>query len=373
MSTQDNFEFTISREQLMTILQPVTGVVEKRQTLPILANALFQISGKKISVTATDLEVQLTGYGELENMVSDFSVTLPAKKLMDICKGLSDDAIVNFYFENQKVKVVSGRAKFMLSTLPADDFPAVEDGPNTTEFEIRQADLCHLLQRTYFAMAQQDVRYFLNGILLEIKENKLTAVSTDGHRLALCRSPLLSNIDEPVQVILPRRGVLELMRLLTENEKTLAVTIGQNHIRLLTEKHIFTSKLVDGRFPDYNRVIPSNTHYESFIDREKFKEALNRVSILCNEKFKGIRLSFTENMICIAASNAAQEKAEEEIEVKYNAEPVEMGFNVRYLLDVLNALPGNIRLSFSDPSNSILITDEKDSLDCAYVIMPMLL
>lgn len=364
-------QVSIERDKLMSILQPVSGIVEKRQTLPILSNVLFVVKKNLLSVTATDLETQLTGCVPLIGCDEDFNITIPARKLIDICRGLPDGVIIEFFFENQKVTIKSDRSRYTLATLPADEYPAVEDGPNSVEFAIKQRDLQGLIHRTAFAMAQQDVRYYLNGICLYVSSSEIVSVATDGHRLAMNKVSIESNIPQPIQVILPRKGVLELMRLLDDSTENVAITIGQSHFRMETDSYIFTSKLLDGRFPDYKRVIPISPDKHIIIERDIFKDALNRASILCNEKFKGIRFDVANDLLTMTASNTVHEEAREELEISYDAEPIEIGFNVKYLLDVIQVLPGKVRLSFTDANSSILVTDADDVIDVAYVIMPM--
>ena len=250
-------KFSISRDALLKPLNLVAGVVERRQTLPILSNVLMVLEGDQLSLTGTDLEVELVGRVALPSPVSaPGEVTVPARKLVDICKSLPEGSEIQFTVEDGKVTVRSGRSRFTLSTLPAREFPAVEEGVGTHRFTVKQGQLRRLIDRTAFAMAQQDVRYYLNGMLLELKGGRLRVVATDGHRLAMCTLPSPVPVDEDTQVILPRKGVLELSRLLLEEDQDIAMVLGSNHLRATTDGFTFTSKLVDGKFPDYERVLP---------------------------------------------------------------------------------------------------------------------
>ncbi|MEG6654067.1 DNA polymerase III subunit beta, partial [Pseudomonas aeruginosa] len=243
--------FTIQREALLKPLQLVAGVVERRQTLPVLSNVLLVVEGQQLSLTGTDLEVELVGRVVLEDAAEPGEITVPARKLMDICKSLPNDVLIDIRVEEQKLLVKAGRSRFTLSTLPANDFPTVEEGPGSLNFSIAQSKLRRLIDRTSFAMAQQDVRYYLNGMLLEVNGGTLRSVATDGHRLAMCSLDAQIPSQDRHQVIVPRKGILELARLLTEQDGEVGIVLGQHHIRATTGEFTFTSKLVDGKFPDY--------------------------------------------------------------------------------------------------------------------------
>ena len=248
--------FTIQREALLKPLQLVAGVVERRQTLPVLSNVLLVVEGQQLSLTGTDLEVELVGRVTLEDAAEPGEITVPARKLMDICKSLPNDAMIDIRVDEQKLIVKAGRSRFTLSTLPANDFPSVEDGQGSLTFTLVQSKLRRLIERTSFAMAQQDVRYYLNGMLLEVSAGIIRAVATDGHRLAMCSMQADIGQADRHQVIVPRKGILELARLLTEPDGNVSIVLGQHHIRATTGEFTFTSKLVDGKFPDYERVLP---------------------------------------------------------------------------------------------------------------------
>lgn len=364
-------KFTVSRDALLKPLNLVAGVVERRQTLPILANVLMVLDGDHLSLTGTDLEVELVGRVQLSGKTEPGEVTVPARKLVDICKSLPEGSDIHFVLKEGKVTVKSGRSRFTLSTLPAREFPNVEDSMGTHQFRVKQGQLKRLIDRTGFAMAQQDVRYYLNGMLWELDDKQLRVVATDGHRLALCTLPERLDTDGETQVILPRKGVLELSRLLLEEEAEIAVVIGSNHIRATTDEFTFTSKLVDGKFPDYQRVLPRSPDKVVVGSRLELRQAFTRTAILSNEKYRGVRLKVTENNLDIVANNPEQEEAEETVPVQYSGEKLEIGFNVSYLLDVLGVLSGDeVKLSLSDPNSSALL-EESEEGDSLYVVMPM--
>ena len=366
-------KFVIPREALLKPLHLAAGVVERRQTLPILANVLLALSGNRLSITGTDLEVELVGHVELETAPdSQGEVTVPARKLVDICKSLPEGCQIEFALDEQRLVIRSGRSRFTLSTLPAADFPSVQDSPGSVELRMKQSDLKRLIERTSFAMAQQDVRYYLNGMLWEVNPASLRSVATDGHRLAMCTLKRESTVAaEGLQVILPRKGVIELSRLLTEEEGLVTVVIGANHFRANAGVFQFTSKLIDGKFPDYERVLPRVTTKVVYGDREELRHSFSRASILSNEKYRGVRLNLSAGSLRIVANNPEQEEAEEEVSVDYQGEGLEIGFNVSYLLDVLGVLSErNIKMSLADANSSVLL-EEAESGDSLYVVMPM--
>jgi DNA polymerase-3 subunit beta len=325
----------------------------------------------RLSLTGTDLEVELVGRVQLPAEAESGEVTVPARKLVDICKSLPEGSDIDFSVQDSKVTVKSGRSRFTLSTLPSREFPNVEDSLGTHQFTLKQGELKRLIDRTGFAMAQQDVRYYLNGMLWELSGKQLRVVATDGHRLAMCTLPHKVDVNGDTQVILPRKGVLELSRLLLEDDAEIAVVIGSNHMRATTSDFTFTSKLVDGKFPDYQRVLPRAADKTVLGSRLELRQAFTRTAILSNEKYRGVRLKLTDNSLDILANNPEQEEAEETVPVEYQGDGLEVGFNVSYLLDVLGVLSGEqIKLSLSDPNSSALL-EESDAGDSLYVVMPM--
>ena len=365
-------QFEISREALIKPLQLVTGVVERRQTLPVLSNVLLSLDKKTLSLTGTDLEVELMGSVQVDKSSSGGEITVPARKLMDICKSLPDSATLKFDLGDDKLKIQSGRSRFTLSTLPATDFPSVDETSGTLTFSASKELLKTMLHNTSFAMAQQDVRYYLNGMLIEVSANHLRVVATDGHRMAMQTESMKSGVKETTGVIIPRKGVLELGRLLSEGgDEAVNVVIGTNHIRATMDHFTFTSKLVDGKFPDYNRVLPKGGDKNVVAGRGQLRDSLNRTAILSNEKFRGIRLILSNDELKIIASNPEQEEAEETVSVEYKGDSLEIGFNVLYLVDVLNVLASdNVQVILSDPNSPALLQTSENS-NAVYVVMPM--
>lgn len=362
-------KLSASREAFLNPLQAVIGVVERRQTMPILANILIVARAGKVSLTATDLEVEMVAAADIA-ADGDGEVTLPGRKLLDICKALADSGKIEISIAGEKATVRSGRSRFTLATLPATEFPVIEDIHAQQSISLQQGALKRLLEKTQFSMAHQDVRYYLNGLLLEIQKGRLRGVATDGHRLALCDVNFDADTDGSHQVIVPRKGVLELQRLLGEDGE-LTLSLGTNHIRVEVGSIRFTSKLIDGRFPDYQRVIPKQDGSFILADREDLRHSLYRTAILSNEKYRGIRLDMAMNSLRIQAHNPEQEEAEEELEVSYDGDSMEVGFNVNYLMDALGALDGEqVNVQISDPSSSCLIWDAGTE-GCKYVVMPM--
>jgi DNA polymerase-3 subunit beta len=363
-------KFSTSKETILKPLQAVMGVVERRQTMPILANVLLVAKGKDISLTATDLEVELVARTGIDKVDSAGEVTVPGRKLLDICRALPDEAAVQFQLDGDRLVVKSGRTRFVLSTLPAAEFPVVDSIEAVHNLQISQAELGRLLGKTHFAMAQQDVRYYLNGLLLETNKKSVRAVATDGHRLALCELALGDQKAGPHQVIIPRKGVQELQRLLG-GEGDVVLAIGNNHVRATIGDIRFTSKLIDGRFPDYERVIPKPQKNVLKASREVLRGALQRAAILSNEKYRGVRLELADGLLRIQANNPDQEEARDELEVEYGGEAMEIGFNVNYLLDALAAVESeDVEVGFVDPNSSCLIGATGGG-DARYVVMPM--
>ena len=360
----------IEKETLLNPLQQIIGAVEKRQTMPALSNVLLRATDNSLTLTATDLEIELVS--QIAMVVDEpGEITVPARKLLDICKSLPNEAMINFSVKDNKALVQSGRSRFTLATLPASDFPALDAINSIYELEITQHTLHDLIDKTAFAMAQQDVRYYLNGLMIEVSANNIRAVATDGHRLAYCEKETSADISDIKQVILPRKGVLELVRLLNDTDETVKITLGSNHLQVEFNEVRLTSKLIDGRFPDYNRVMPEDGVNTITADRDQLRQALIRASILSNEKYRGIRLILENNLIKLQAQNPDQEEADVEQEVVYAGEDIEIGFNVNYMLDVLNVTNSDmVQASLRDSNSSFLLT-YPDQSDCKYVIMPM--
>ena len=364
-------KLTAGREALLKPLQSVIGVVERRQTMPILANVLLVARNGQVAITATDLEVELVASAEV-NVQTPGEVTVPGRKLFDICRALPENAEIAISLSGEKLSVRSGKSKFSLTTLPAAEFPTVEEINAGESLALPRESLARLLEKTHFSMAQQDVRYYLNGLLLESRKAHLRAVATDGHRLALCQVEL-GRADAPEkQVIVPRKGILELQRLISGGgDDELRIELGSNHIRIQLPGIRFTSKLVDGRFPEYERVIPKDTGNQLSADRQLLKGALQRTAILSNEKYRGIRLIIRKGNVVLQAHNPEQEEAEEEVEIEYDGDDIEIGFNVSYLQDALGAIDSErVTVSVVDGNSSCLLREPGND-DCKYVVMPM--
>ncbi len=369
-------KFTASREALLRPLQLVAGIVERRQTLPVLSNVLVTLKDSKLSITGTDLEVEIRSQVELEQAGESGGITLPARKFVDICRSLPDGAEIKFATEEGRAILRSGRSRFALSTLPVNEFPTVDEQAGRLSFSVPQERLKQLIDKTAFAMAQQDVRYYLNGMLWEVNGGQLRAVAADGHRLAMsdCEIQLNPNNtdsdEKPEQSILPRKGVVELARLLGDGEDV-NVVMGANHVRIEGADFCFTSKLVDGAYPDYERVLPKGGTQILEGQREDLRQAFQRAAILSNEKYRGVRMQVEGDQLTIMANNPEQETAEEEIAVGYTGSSLEIGFNVNYIIDVLGVLGGEkVRFTFADSNSSALIDDQGDD-KTVYVIMPM--
>ncbi len=364
-------KFTMHRENLLKPLQAVQGVVERRQTLPILANFLLTIDGGQLSVTATDMELELVASTELPDAEAG-EVTVPARKLVDICRSLPADAEIRLEVDGERALIRSGRSRFKLTTLPAVDYPSSDSLTGELRVTVKEGQLRRLLELTHFAMAHQDVRYYLNGLLLDIGEGLLRAVATDGHRLAIAEIPVQTG-DAARQVIVPRKGISELLRLLGNGDEEVIIEVGSNAIQIALPEVRLTSKLIDGKFPDYRRVVPKGEDSDKtvVVDRERVRQALARAAILSNDKYRAVRLCLEANVLRVVANNPEQEEAEDEVEVAYEGEGLEIGFNVSYLIDALTALPGEeAEIHLGDSSSSCLITPKGEG-DCQYVVMPM--
>ncbi len=363
-------QFIVSRENLLKPLQQVCGVLSSRPNVPVLNNVLLQIEGARLTITGTDLEVELSAQAQLDS-AGEGTFTIPARKFLDICRSLPENAVITVDFEEDRAIVRSGRTTFNLATFPAEEYPNLADWQSEVDFTVSQATIRRLIEATQFSMANNDARYFLNGMKFETEGNLLRTVATDGHRLAVCTIELDQDLQNH-SVILPRKGVLELARLLdAASEQPARLQIGTNNFRVELGSVVFTSKLIDGRFPDYRRVLPRNADRILESDWESLKQSFVRASILSSEKVRTVRLELNQNQLIITAKNPEQEEVEEILDVSYQSEPIEIGFNVSYVLDVLNALKcQQVRVRFTDASSSCLIEDCEDNT-AEYVIMPM--
>lgn len=362
--------FNLQREVLLKPLQQVVGVVERRQTLPVLANLLVNVSDGRVSFTGTDLEVEMVA--GVAAKTSEFGeITIPARKLFDICKALPDGVSVDVKLGGDRVVVSAGRSRFTLATLPASEFPTIDSIEMVDRVELPEASLKNLMERTGFAMAHQDVRYYLNGMLVDLREDALRCVATDGHRLALAETVVQARVAQRRQIIIPRKGVLELQGLLEGGDGSITLEFGKNHLRVRRGDVQFTSKLIDGRFPDYEAVIPIGADKEVRIGRETLRTALQRAAILSNEKYRGVKLDVAPGRLGIIAHNPEQEEAHEELEADTSVADLSVGFNVNYLLDALGALSGeNVVVCLRDGQSSCLLKSA-DSEESRHVVMPL--
>lgn len=359
------------RDTLLAPLQSVSGIVERRHTLPILSNVLLEKKGDKLTLLATDIEIQITTATAVGAGDGDGAVTVGARKLQEILRSLPEGSEVSLILEDKRLQVRAGKSRFSLQTLPADDFPrmTLAEG-ETREFQISQKAFRQLLGKTQYSMAAQDVRYYLNGLLLLVEGSELRAVATDGHRLAFASVAIDADLPRQ-EMILPRKTVLELNRLLVDSDDLLNITLTPNQVRFTFGSVVLVSKLIDGKFPDYERVVPSSLKNHMKVGRQTLMQAMNRAAILTNEKFRGIRVVLGENSLKLMAANAEQEEAQEEIEVEYAGDAIDVGFNVGYLLDVLNNVhTEEIQWSFNDANSSALVTVPGNER-FKYVIMPM--
>lgn len=364
------FELTIGKQQILAPLLMVAGAVDKKQSLPILSNILLQLTDQQFSVTATDLEIQITAVVPCAAMTQG-AVTVPAKKIIDIIRSLDDEAVPNLSWNGNVLSIKTGRSQFKLSTLPAVDYPIAEDDVSELEFSVQASALMRLLQATYFAMAQQDVRVYLNGLFLEIDAKSITAVTADGHRMAICRLADVA-IEKHHRLLIPKKGIQEMMRLLasTPDEKVV-LSASKNHVSLSTSQFKFSSKLIEARFPPYTKAIPKDHERMVIIDRDVLKRALSRIIILANEKLRAVVLRIEPNSLTLVASNKEQEEGIETLPAETQGEPLTIGLNATYLLDVLNYFnEGPLRLTFGDANSSILVQAINDD-HYQYIIMPM--
>jgi len=364
-----------TQDQVLGALQAVAGIVERRHTLPILANVLIRKTGASLELTTSDLEIQVRTTAELGGDAGNFSTTVGARKLIDILRSMPAEQTVSLTSNQNKLVLQGGKSRFSLQTLPADDFPLVQEAADFGPvFSVPQKTLKALINQVHFAMAVHDIRYYLNGILFVAEGKNLTLVATDGHRLALAQAQLEADLPKQ-EVILPRKTVLELMRLLKdgkgEEEAPIEMRFAGNQAKFSFSGMEFVTKLVEGKFPDYNRVIPKSHKFNVTLGRAPLLASLSRAAILTSEKFKAVRLSFEPGLLSIASSNAEQEEAKEEIEIDYNGDVIETGFNVTYLMDALqNMSQDMVSIDLNDSAASALITIPEQT-GFKYVVMPM--
>jgi len=361
-----------TQDKLLSVLQSVSGIVERRHTLPVLANVLIRKTGKALQLTTSDLEIQIRTTAEMDGDAGDFTTTVGARKLIDILRTMPSDQTVSLESSQSKLILKGGKSKFTLQTLPAEDFPLVQEAASFGPvFSIPQKTLKQLLSQVSFAMAVHDIRYYLNGILFVAEGKQLSLVSTDGHRLAFASATLDTDVPNKQEVILPRKTVLEMQRLLSDADGAIDMQFANNQAKFSFDGMEFVTKLVEGKFPDYNRVIPKNHKNTITMGRTALLATLQRTAILTSEKFKGVRLNLEPGVLRVASSNAEQEEAVDELEIDYNGDAIEIGFNVTYLIDALTNMDQDmVQVDLADSNSSALITIPENTT-FKYVVMPM--
>ena len=360
-----------TQDKVLSVLQSVAGIVERRHTLPILANVLLRKTGTSLQLTTSDLEIQIRTTAELGGDTGNFTTTIGARKLIDILRTMPGDQTVSLESSQSKIILKGGKSKFTLQTMQAEDFPLVQESASFGPvFSVPQKTLKDLLSQVSFAMAVHDIRYYLNGILFVAEGKQLSLVATDGHRLAFTSATL--EVEVPKQeVILPRKTVLELLRLLSDKEGDIQMQFASNQARFTFDGKEFVTKLVEGKFPDYNRVIPKSHKNTITLGRTALLATLQRTAILTSDKFKGVRINLEPGLLRVASSNAEQEEAVDEIEIDYAGDSIEIGFNVTYLIDVLtNMTDDMVRMDLADSNSSVLVTIPENAF-FKYVVMPM--
>ncbi|MCK4492845.1 MAG: DNA polymerase III subunit beta [Methylococcales bacterium] len=363
-------KFIINREQLLVPLQQIVSVIEKRQTMPILSNVLIQVTEEQLTLTGTDLEIQMVAKLALEDFKIG-EITVPARKFLDICRLLPPKSEIKIEQKDDKVKVTSGRSRFSLTSLAAEDYPEFVETELPNQFLINAGKFKKALEKTLFCMANQDVRYYLNGLMLNISNNHLKLVASDGHRLAIYKGDIGTATGFEERIIIPRKGVLELSRLLDDAEVDLDVQFSQNNIRIAFKNQVFSAKLVDAKYPDFSKVFEQDFFEPIYIPRQQLKETLNRVAILANEKFKGVSFELQNDLLKISTHNPEHDEAEEELVLEYQAEPLSIAFNAQYLLDAISNLGSEqAKLTIAKNASSCFIEDLEDER-FKFIVMPM--
>ena len=365
-------KFTTEKNEIVDALQMGASIAERRQTIPILANLRIVARDGKVEITATDLEIQIKTLTEVKKVIEEGEITVSARKMSELCRSLPDNEALEFDLNNGKLTVSSKNFHADFATISALDFPELESKEETNSLSISSSALQRLLNKTALCMASQDVRYYLNGLLVEYKGGEVNAVATDGHRLALATSPLDKTITiDGERQILPRKAVLELSKILRQENEDIKITFGNSSLSIQDENLDFSTKLIDGKFPDYEKVLPSGDPNSLEVSKESLQSALCRASVLSNEKYRGVRFALDKNTLKLTANNPEKESAEELLDVNYNGNPMEIGFNIGYLLDVLGTIETeNVELNFYGEESSCLIREPGNQAE-VYVIMPM--
>ena len=366
-------DFYITKEEVVKSLNQTLGVVEKRQTLPILSNVLIEVDESSLKLTATDLESEITTTSTISNYKSGGKTTAPARKLSDLCRLLPDLAEIHLFLDGDNLKIESGAGKYSISTLPSEDFPVFEKEDTKSQINISSQNLKTLIAKTSFAMGNQDWRHYLNGLYLLIDDKSITSVATDAHRLALANTSLNEATPEAINGIVPRKSINEIGKLVGDETENVVVELGHNSIAINIAGTTFVSKLIEGKFPDYEQVIPSGDSSMLVINRKTFSECLSRVSVLSSEKYKGVRILTAKNSMHVSANNPEKEEGEESLSCEYNGDEIDIAFNVNYLQEILSTLDSeNIEINFFGSDKSCLITDPSSS-NLKYVVMPLLI
>ena len=366
-------DFYILKEEIVKSLNLTLGVVEKRQTLPILSNVLIEVDESSLKLTATDLESEISTTSTISNFKSGGKTTAPARKLSDLCRLLPDMAEIHFFLDGDNLKIESGSGKYNLSTLPSDDFPVFEFEDSQGQINISSENLKTIIMKTSFAMGNQDWRHYLNGLFISIDDKNITSVATDAHRLALASSTLNEASMETTDGIVPRKSINEIGKLVGDNSENVLIKISQSSILVEAAGTKFVSKLIEGKFPDYEQVIPTGESSLLVIDRKNFSDSLSRVSVLSSEKYKGVRIITKKNSLNISANNPEKEQGEEVVACEYSGEEIDIAFNVNYLQEILSTIDSEkIEINFFGSEKSCLITDP-NSENLKYVVMPLLI
>ena len=363
-------KFIIIKETLLTPLQQIVNVIEKRQTMPILANILLKIEDQQLVLTGTDLEIQIIAKVNISNAVPG-EITIPARKLLDICRLLPNAAEIKFALHVDKVKIVSGRSRFSLSTLPADDYPEFSATEMDCSFKINAGQLKKAFNKTMFCMANQDVRYYLNGLMLNISNKKLKLVASDGHRLSIYEDEIEQETGIEARIIIPKKGIIELSRLLENTAIDVDIQFSNSNIKILIDNLTFSAKLIDSKYPEFNKVFLQEFYDSITIERQSFKDALTRVAILANEKFKGISFAIDSESLVISTHNPEHEEAEEDLSIAYSGNPINIAFNSQYLLEAVSNLDSDNAVVTIASNSSSCIIEEPEIQKYKFIIMPM--
>ena len=366
-------DFYITKEEVVKSINLTLGVVEKRQTLPILSNVLFEVDESSLKLTATDLESEISTTSTISNFKSGGKITAPARKLSDLCRLMPDLAEIHFYLDGDNLKIETESGKYNLSTLPSEDFPVFETEDTQSQINISSQNLKNLITKTSFAMGNQDWRHYLNGLYMMIDDKVITTVATDAHRLAMATSSLNEASSESTSGIVPRKSINEIGKLVGEESENVVIQLGQTSIAANVSGTTFVSKLIEGKFPDYEQVIPSGESSLLVVDRKNFSESLSRVSVLSSEKYKGVRIITKKDSLNISANNPEKEQGEENLSCEYQGEEIDIAFNVNYLQEILSTIDSEkIEINFFGSEKSCLITDP-NSENLKYVVMPLLI